>query len=88
MIRRFLPLILAKTSPFDVFLGGMIWSVGMTGLATLYKIWSRLRKLIEFLVDKWFDRLEESVGMEPGDLEGPEPHTPMDDFDDAWGSND
>ena len=72
----------AKNVSFDMFLGGLIWSVGMTGLATLYKIWSRLRRLLEYLVDKWFDNIEERVGMDPGDLTGPEPHTPMDDLDD------
>ncbi len=65
---------------FDLVLGAIIGSVGVSGLATLWKVWTRTRRLIEFVLDKGFDRLERRVGMEPGDFDEGDVDTPMDDL--------
>ena len=58
--------------------GAILGSIGITALATLWKMWLRTRRIAEYLIDKGFDNLEARIGMERGELTGPEFPTPID----------
>ena len=58
--------------------GAILGSIGVTALATLWKMWLRTRRIAEYLIDKGFDNLEAKLGMERGDLTGPEFPTVID----------
>ena len=57
----------------DILLGSVLGAVGATGLALLGQILNRAKRLILFLLDKGFDKVEKKVGMDPTDFEDKEP---------------
>lgn len=72
---------LGTSSQLSLIWGALLGSIGVTLIATLWKIWLRSRRIIEHVIDAGFDKLEVKVGLKPGNFdEEPDFKTPLDEL--------
>lgn len=67
-------------SKVSLVLTALLMSVLLRALGMLWKVSERVRKIIEFAADKWFDGIERKVGMKPSDFDEVNIPTPMDEY--------